>query len=141
MIDLDWKIIAALGFTLALMALPIVHRKYYGQIPEIDAGKLLELLDNSKPLQIIDLRSSTVGQSAHSQGAVNLPCSVFQSCLDELLELQKDRDGETPLILVCGSDLTSIRLCRKLLDAGCENLFVLKGGFNYWKRKRLETVP
>lgn len=140
MLEIDWKIIAALAFTLMLMALPVLHRKFYGRVPVLDAGKLLAMVNSGKNFRLIDLRPSKAFQTAHIHSAINIPCSRIQTCLPEILELRKHTASDIPLILVCESDLSSTRLCKSLINAGCENLFVLKGGFNYWKRKRLETV-
>ena len=137
MFNFDWKVYSALALVLFLMALPVLHRKLYGAVPEIDASKLLQTENN---FRLIDLRSAKDYQASHIENAVNIPCTGIGQHQQKLHELIIDNDSKKQTVLVCETDLLSTRLGKKLIDMGCENIYILKGGFNYWKRKRLPLI-
>ena len=137
MFEFDWKVYAALVFVLILMALPVLHRKLYGQVPEIHAN---ELFRPDKNYRLIDLRPADAFQISHIEHAVNMPCSQMDQCKQQAFDLIASNDFDSPVVLVCDTDLLSTKLSKQLIDMGCENVFILKGGFNFWKRKRLPLI-
>ena len=135
--DFDWKIYTALAFVLLLMALPIVHRKLYGQVAEKDANELLQSDHNYK---LIDLRTKKDFLTSHIEQAVNIPCKNTGQCKQQIFELLSNADPHQATVLICDTDLVSTKLAKKLGDMGCKNIFILKGGFNFWKRKQLPLI-
>ena len=137
MFDFDWKIYTAFAFVLLLMALPILHRKFYGKVPEINVNDLLQA---SKNYRLIDLRLENEFRLSHIKHAVNIPCIKFEQCKQQVIELLSSGDQSLSTIIICDTDLVSTKLAKKLNDEGCKNIFILKGGLNFWKRKQLPLV-
>ena len=134
MFDFDWKIYAALALVFFLMALPVLHRKLYGKVPEMNADDLLQLNQN---YQLIDIRPEKAFHESHIENAISMPCTKFENCKQQIFQLVSSNDQTNPVVLVCDTDLISTRMAKKLIDMELENIFILKGGFNFWKRKRL----
>ena len=137
MFEFDWKVYAALAFVLFLMALPILHRRLYGKVPEINANELLQF-DNR--IRLIDLRLEKNFKISHIEQSINIPCTQFNQCKKQVLELVNSSDQDQTTVLICDTDLVSTKLAKKLIDAGCQDIFILKGGLNFWKRKQLPTT-
>ena len=140
MFDFDWKVYCAFALVLFLMALPVLRRKFYGQIAHKDANELLNLLRSDQAPLLIDIRSAKAFDIAHIPHAINIPCNTPKLCLDKVLENIQSKPEQNPVVLICESDLASSSLYKQLLLAGVNNIYVLTGGFNYWKRKGLQVI-
>ena len=132
--DFDWKIYTALAFVFFLMALPMLHRRFYGQVAEKNPNDLLAPNHNYR---LIDLRSEKDFQASHIEQAINIPCSNTAQCKQKIFDLLSSTNLEQSTVLICDTDLVSTKMAKKLRDMGCNNVFMLKGGLNYWKRKQL----
>lgn len=140
MFDFDWKVYSAFILVLLLMALPALRRKLLGQIAKMDAGDLAEQLSSENAPILIDLRAAKVFSYGHIKNAINIPCDETNSCLDKVLDRLQSKPRHTQVILICESDLASSRLYQRLLKSGADNVFVLTGGFNNWKRVGLQAT-
>ena len=86
MFDFDWKVYAALVLVLSLMALPLVHRKFYGNIPVKNPNDLLQRDHN---FTVIDLRPQKDFQTSHIETAINIPYSRTDRCKQQILSLHQ----------------------------------------------------
>ena len=137
MFDFDWKVYSALAFVLVLMALPDLHRRLYGKVAEINAN---DVLQENRKFTIVDLRLEKDYRVSHIENAINIPSTKFEKCKQQVGDLACADNGNKTIVLVCDTDLVSTKLAKKLNDMGSNNIFILKGGFNFWKRKHLPVT-
>jgi len=136
MLDLDPLLLIPLALVLALMALPILSRRIYGAVNFIEPGILITELESASSPYVFDIMSLKEYDTGHIPGATNLPVSKFETMIEKDDKLIAGTRSD-PVVLVCQSDLQSIKMWKKMHKSGWENIRVLKGGMYKWKRSSL----
>jgi rhodanese-related sulfurtransferase len=85
---------------------------------------LAALLDQGRPVDLIDVRTPVEFRELHLQGARNVPLDRLNP--QELLQLRSQADQ--PLYVVCRSGGRGAQACEKLWKAGFTNVFNVEGG-------------
>lgn len=99
----------------------------FGQVPEISAAELNQLIVEENPLQIVDVRTGTEWRRSRISGAVSVP---IQELKHRLAALQLD--PELPIVAICLSAHRSIPAVRLLQAHGYDNAVQLQGGMMAW---------
>jgi len=136
MLDLDPLLLIPLAFVLGLMALPILSRRLHGSVEFIDPVALHTEMESPSSPYVFDIRPEKEYDAGHIPGAAKLPASRLATMITQKEKLVTDTKSE-PVVLVCQSDLESIRMWKKLRSDGWENIRVLKGGMYKWKRSHM----
>ena len=122
------------------MALPILSRSLHGQVNYIIPLDLKKRLDAKEEIVVLDLRSAADFKRAHIVGAINIKPRHLADNFEEELGSGGDLGKNKPIVLVCQSDLKSIRTAKVLNRHGRSDVMVMKGGMFRWKRERLPVV-
>ena len=104
--------------------LPVAIEKTY----EIEPKALAELIQQGKPLHIIDVREPEEVQEQPFVGAENIP-------LDALPQHLKELNPQEELVLICRSGRRSALAATYLIQEGFKNVKNLKGGINAWLKE------
>ena len=91
----------------------------------ITCAELQSWLKGSKPPVLIDVRTGPEYQEVHIPGAHSLP-------LDTLSAASVAAFSGSDIVLICQSGMRAERAAKKLSEAGCSNLLVLKDGTLGW---------
>ncbi len=125
----------------ALAAIAIVPR-LFGRLKPfktgwINADDLNRLIESGKSLTIIDVRGRDEfdGPLRHIPGALNIPLTEIKSWVAGFKTYTKH-----PIVLVCKTDKRSSDAANLLKKAGVQQLHVLRGGMEQWKRSGFETT-
>jgi rhodanese-related sulfurtransferase len=132
MFNLDPYLLLPLALVLFLMALPILSRKIHGPVTYILANQLLQRLKSGEELTLIDLRSKKQFENRHIEGSVNISAREVEQKLGR--EAASPDIIEQAMVIICASDLHSVKLAAKLGKKGFSGVMVLKGGLYKWKR-------
>jgi rhodanese-related sulfurtransferase len=103
----------------------------------ISPSSLGALLDKEEPVNLIDVRTPAEYRSGHAIGAISIPLD------DSLPEKLTERLGnphagkQQPLFLTCQSGFRANKAAEQLRNAGFDNLFLLDGGTEAWKKAGL----
>jgi rhodanese-related sulfurtransferase len=91
----------------------------------ISPNQLGTLLKENSLTELIDVRTPAEFGEVHVVNAVNIPLDSIDA-----KELAKMRDGknEAPLYIICKSGARGEKACKKLMDAGIENVINVEGG-------------
>jgi len=95
---------------------------------EIEPKALAELIQQGKPLHIIDVREPEEVQEQPFVGAENIP-------LDTLPQYLKELDPQEEIVFVCHSGRRSALAAKYLIQEGFKNVKTLKGGMNAWLKE------
>lgn len=93
-------------------------------IQDVDCDTLATWLKNDEAF-LVDVREVEEHASAHIEGSVLNPLSVFDS------SACNPRDGQK-LVLYCGSGMRSVQAGRMLMAAEGRDVFNLVGGIQAW---------
>jgi phage shock protein E len=94
-----------------------------GDIPRISIQELKAMMDNGKPVTIIDAQPKEVYKEGHIKGAISLPWKS-QIPLEDVWNLPKDN----PIVTYCDcgpGEADSADVASQLLQFGFENVRVL----------------
>ena len=106
-----------------------------GGIKALTTSEVTRLINHDDAL-LVDLRSKADFDKGHILGAENIPAAMLNEQIDKL----RNRAGDRPVVLYCGSGMESQRSARKLQQAGLEKLYLLKGGFPAWREANLPVT-
>lgn len=120
-------VLIALALLAAVMFLPRLVRRLHGA-QELSVQALKQALDEGR-LTLLDVRSPEEFSQGHVQGAVPVP-------LDELLAAPSRvaERFDTPLALICRTDMRSAKAWQALQRAGVAQAVVVTGGMEAWRR-------
>lgn len=92
----------------------------------------LRAMQSNKGLVILDVRPRTSWMFSMSKikGAI-------RENPNEVTEWQHKYSKDSPIVLYCQTDVTSLGVGRRLAAAGFQNVYVLKGGWSEWSHARL----
>lgn len=93
----------------------------------IDIASVRALLATKPDSLIVDVRTPAEFETAHIEGAVNLPLDQVDAHLSRIVA---DAGGE--LVLVCQSGGRANQACAKLASGGLTGARVMTGGLNDW---------
>jgi rhodanese-related sulfurtransferase len=89
-----------------------------------DAAK--QMIDENQSIVILDVRTLAEYKSGHIDGSKLMP-------LLELEERINAIDGNSAVIVYCGSGVKSEKASKILLDHGFDKVYNMKGGLNAWQ--------
>lgn len=105
-----------------------------GNVPEIGASELAELLRGASAPQLLDVRTPAEFQGGRITGAVSVPLTSLPSRLDAL-----GLDPARPVVAVCLSAHRSVPAVRLLRERGFEAV-QLAGGMIAWRAAGLPEI-
>lgn len=85
------------------------------------------MLVNQEEAEILDVREPPEWAKGHIVNARLISLGDLDKHMDELSELK-----QRPLIVTCQSGTRSPAACKKLIQAGFEKVYMLKGGMTAW---------
>jgi molybdopterin/thiamine biosynthesis adenylyltransferase/rhodanese-related sulfurtransferase len=91
----------------------------------ITPAQLKQLMDEKKPIQIVDVRAPVELQVSAIPGSELVP---FEKLYGKLSQWDKDSE----IIFYCRTGSRSARAVRQFIEAGFRNVRSLKGGINAW---------
>jgi rhodanese-related sulfurtransferase len=97
----------------------------------IDAAELVSRLGDTASLPLVlDVRGPDefTGPLGHIEGARNLPLPELGARIGEIVGLRRS------VVCVCKTDRRSAAAADQLLAAGANNVSVLRGGMESWRR-------
>jgi rhodanese-related sulfurtransferase len=99
----------------------------------IEIGDLHRRLGADELITVIDVRQPEEFSTppGHLPGAVNIPLAEIPTRATELAE------SEQPIVLVCKTDRRSANAASALLEAGAQDVAVLRGGTVGWHAQGL----
>ncbi|GAX80178.1 hypothetical protein CEUSTIGMA_g7616.t1 [Chlamydomonas eustigma] len=113
----------------------------FGQVPEVDAAKLLEITEAGKGTTpspvLIDVRTEAEWEAGHIAGSLNasfLPPWSFKS---RILPLIEHVPKSAEIYVICLSAHRSIGALKWLRAQGYTNVQQLKGGMKAWRDQKL----
>jgi hydroxyacylglutathione hydrolase len=109
------------------------HPELVVSLPRITAVTLNEVLANSRPPLVLDVRTPKEWQGGRIEGSLNIPLNRLPERIDEV---PKDR----PIVVGCASGYRSSIGASVLLNRGFREISDLVGGMNAWHASQLEMV-
>lgn len=106
----------------------------FGQVPEVSAAELNQILSSGQKPQIVDVRTGTEWRNSRIPGAVNVPIQELRRRLGSL-----SLDAERPIVAICLSAHRSIPAVRLLRARGFANAVQLQGGMLAWWKAEYAT--
>jgi rhodanese-related sulfurtransferase len=106
-------------------------------VSSIAPAALGELCRDSKPFDLIDVRTPVEFRELHVSGARNVPLDR----LDPAALMQSHNDGgEQPLYVICRTGSRGKQACEKFLQAGFTNVVNVEGGTLAWAAGGLAVI-
>ena len=102
----------------------------------ITPRQLHELLQNGKPVDLIDVRTPAEFREIHVSGARNVPLEQ----LDVAQLLAGRASAERPLYVICRSGSRGKKACQQIDQAGFPNVINVEGGTLAWEQAGLPVV-
>lgn len=111
-----------------------VHEGSAGNDWDITPIELFNLMKESNPPLLVDVREPHEQQISSLPGAINMPLGAMASHLSEL-------DSAREMVLFCKAGTRSSRALELLVGAGFKRVKNLKGGLNAWAKEIDPTIP
>ncbi|MGZ4398334.1 MAG: molybdopterin-synthase adenylyltransferase MoeB [Gaiellaceae bacterium] len=105
-----------------------------GEIDEVDADTASELIGQTEPPLVVDVREQEEWDEGHLPGAVHIPRGHLESRIERLAP-----DRGRPIILYCAAGNRSAFAAKTLQELGYERVASLAGGYTDWKRNGFAT--
>jgi rhodanese-related sulfurtransferase len=96
----------------------------------IDSQDLSERLTSAAPPRVLDVRTPGEFETAHIEGAYNVPLDLLREHRDEII-----RHLDEDVVLVCRSGQRAAQAEETLRTAGLDNVHILDGGITAWEAK------
>lgn len=109
-----------------------LRRKATGLV-NIDANQAVKLINNEAV--VIDLRSTEAFSRGHIVNARNIPSDELDSKVASLGQFKSK-----PVVTVCDTGVSSLRIVKSLQEKGFESVYSLKGGMTGWSQEGLPVV-
>jgi len=107
---------------------PVFWRQLAGRVPEIDPIEFKRWLDEGRPLQIVDARTTLEFRQGSIGDARHAPLTEMPTSMERLV-----LDPTRPVVVLCLSGHRSRPGVRWLRDRGFQ-AFSLQGGIMAWKK-------
>lgn len=104
----------------------------FGNIKELEAPQLAEMLEQNSEVQIVDIRQPAEVASGTVPGAETIPMHTIPLRIQDIKQ-------DKPVVLVCRSGARSAQACMFLAQQGYENIFNLRGGMMGWAGSGLQV--
>ena len=91
----------------------------------ISPHDLGNLLKQSSTHELIDVRTPAEFREVHVVNALNIPLDTLNP--DDFVKMRKGSE-ERPLYIICKSGSRGGKACKKLMDAGLDNVVNVEGG-------------
>lgn len=127
--NIFWVLLAAVSGIMLLW--PLLLRS---GARELSPQEAVLLINREHPL-VVDVREAKEFATGHIADARNIPMSQLKQRLDELAKYR-----QKPLLVNCQSGTRTFNACAILKSAGCEQIYVLKGGIHAWRQANLPLV-
>jgi sulfur-carrier protein adenylyltransferase/sulfurtransferase len=101
---------------------------------DITPIELFNVMRESNPPLLVDVREPHEQQISSLPGAINMPLGAMASHLSEL-------DSAREMVLFCKAGTRSSRALELLVGAGFKRVKNLKGGLNAWAKEIDPTIP
>ncbi|WFE27955.1 rhodanese-like domain-containing protein [Solwaraspora sp. WMMD791] len=95
--------------------------------PTIDVPAARALLADNPDTLVVDVRTPAEFETAHIDGAINLPLDQVDAHLNRIVA-----DAGGRILLICQSGNRAHQACGKLARAGLDSATVLTGGMGAW---------
>ena len=101
-------------------------------VPVLNVAELKRRLNNSDDILVLDVRSAEEysGPLGHIRGSKQIAVAELGQRLDEI----RDRANH-PVAIICHTDRRSARAIEQLRRSGFNNLLLVRGGMEEWKRE------
>lgn len=103
-------------------------------VPLIQPGEVTRLI-NQQDAVVLDIRKESQYQSGHIINAINIPSEQIATQINKL-KPYKDKG----VIVCCETGGLAPKEARKLIDAGYEKVYSLKGGMPTWRNAGLPVA-
>ena len=123
-----------LGVLAMIAFLPSLFRRFRAREPGwIDCGELQRRLTSGDGVTLVDVRQPEefFARPGHLPGAINVPLADVGRHSADLAA----RNG--PVVVVCKTDRRSAKAATELLASGLQDVAVLRGGTDAWRRQGL----
>jgi rhodanese-related sulfurtransferase len=125
----NWMLSAGLmGLVVALFINEIRH---FSSLKSYSPQEIVNKM-NHEQAKLIDCREVDAFKAGHILGAVNIPKLKFEESQSILAKFKGKQ-----IILVCHQGMDSPKIGKKLLKRGFENVIMLEGGIQAWKKEGL----
>ena len=104
-------------------------------IRTVNATEFSQLIKDSKPVQLVDVRTPEEFQAGHIPGAILI--DVKSADFNRLAEEKLKKD--LPVAVYCRSGMRSLKAANQLKEKGFKPIYNLKGGFMEWQDNRCAT--
>lgn len=101
----------------------------------VDSTRLAEQLASPRPPRILDVRTPAEFESAHIDGAYNVPLDTLREHRDDIA-----RHLDEDVVLVCRSGRRAQQAEQSLLQTGLPTVKVLDGGMTAWQNAQLPVT-
>jgi rhodanese-related sulfurtransferase len=99
------------------------------QVSNIDGPELQAMMEDGRPLVILEVRSAAEYEDGHITGATNVPLTnptdAFEAAVAQL-------DRRTRTVCVCAGGFRSAQAADLLIEAGFTAVYNLEGGLRGW---------
>lgn len=121
---MGWVILLIIVFAFLAYSLSriLIQRRYLKTLTQD------EFIEGYRKAQLIDVREPNEFDNGHILGARNVPLTQFKM---RKQEIRKDK----PVFLYCQNGTRCSRAATILKKNGCQDLYMLKGGFKQWTGK------
>jgi rhodanese-related sulfurtransferase len=117
---------------LAIAWISTLVKSVFSSVKQIDSRTAVELINKQDAL-VVDIRTVDEFGRGHIINAHHLPLSqIEQGNTTEI-----DKHKEKPLIVVCETGTRADPAASKLIKAGFQQVFLLKGGLGQWRAENL----
>ncbi|KPV39511.1 hypothetical protein AN478_10155 [Thiohalorhabdus denitrificans] len=125
----NWLLVAGLVVLAGIMFKGPITMWLTG-IRSVDPAEAVRLV-NQEGAQVVDVREDQEWQQGHIPNAVHVPLGQIS---DRLTELERYKQSETPLVMVCRSGNRSASAALRLRKAGFTSVYNLSGGTMAWQQ-------
>ena len=125
------NILIALGLLAVIGLLPRLVRRLREQRKFIETAELKRRLEDTPRTIVIDVRTAEEfgGPLGHISGARNLPLQELSAHVQGIGE-----EKDALIVMVCKTDRRSAKAAELLRESGFEQVSVLRGGMDGWRR-------
>lgn len=126
--------LTAAAVTLMFVIVMYEFRRATRGYREVEPAEAPRLINHDEAV-LVDVRAAADFEKGHILNALNVPAGEVKDKLDVLL-----KHAGKPLIVYCGTGITSGRAATELVLAGLQPVFNLKGGLSAWETAGLPVV-
>ena len=95
---------------------------------DITPQELKDLLEQSNPPKVIDVREDWEYEKCSIDGSLHIPMDQIEDHVDQL-------DAEEDIVVVCHHGMRSAQVAQYLIQTGFSNISNLAGGVDAWARE------